>query len=381
MINYDNIEFVAKTQFGLEECLAEELKQIGAKNITPVNRAVTFTGNQEILYKANLWLRTAINVLVPIRSFTIRDQEDLYRKVKNINWDNFFNVNNTFSIRSTVKSSLFNHTQYPALKSKDAIVDQFREKYGKRPSVELDMPDIKINIHITDRKCIVSLDSSGKTLNKRGYRQASVLAPINEVLAAGILKLINWKSDQPLVDPMSGSGTFPIEAALLSKNIAPGLINPEFAFQNWKDFDKSLWSALILDAKEKKNSDVPNITANDIDSDTVFNTTKNIYKAGVGQHVDISNEDFFSMKIPENSVIIINPPYDVRLQKEDISELKIEFKEIRTDFNNMDKNLIEFKNEMAPIIDFKKQVQAQIVRYSAIAFTALLAMSIGLGQV
>lgn len=320
MIDYNNTEFVAKTLYGLEDCLAKELKELGAENITPINRAVKFTGNKELLYNANLWLRTALTILVPIKTFNIRNQEDLYNKIKLINWTSFFTVNNTFAINTTVKSKLFTHTQFPALKAKDAIVDQFREKFGKRPSIDVSNPEIRINLHISDYQCSISLDSSGKTLNKRGYRVAETRAPINEVLAAGILSLMEWDQKHTLVDPMCGSGTFSIEAALMATNKAPGLISPYFAFQNWKDYDSELLNQLIRKAKLQVEDTKAIIISNDIDRFVCRNTPKNFLKADVNRIIKFSNEDFLKMNFKPGSVIILNPPYDVRLRNSDIND-------------------------------------------------------------
>ena len=321
MIKYNNVEFVAKTHYGLEELLANELNQLGAKEITIINRAVKFKGNKELLYKSNLWLRTAVNVLVPISSFKIRNQHDLYEKVKQLDWLSYFDNNQTFSIHSSVHSDLFQHTQFPALKAKDAIVDKFREATGTRPSIDTKFADIRINLHISNNLCNISLDSSGKTLNKRGYRVGEIKAPINEVLAAGIIKLTNWQPSSPLFDPMCGSATFSIEAALSANNIAPGLINPKYAFQNWKDYNPELFEKVIIDAKKEKIDAPSKIMASDIDQRVLRNTTKNIFQANLNKKIQLTDYNFFNLKPEKGSTIILNPPYDVRLRSENINQL------------------------------------------------------------
>lgn len=320
MINYQQHPIIVKTQFGLEHVLANELTKLGATEVTPINRAVSFKGSKELVYKANLWLRTAISVLIPIKVFTIRNQQDLYDQVKQINWSDFFDVEQTFAIHANVHSDLFKHTQFPALKAKDAIVDQFREQTQNRPSIDINDPDIRINLHIGGNKCTLSLDSSGKTLNKRGYRGPGNKAPLNEVLAAGIISLAGWNGNTDLIDPMCGSGTFSCEAAWIAENIAPGLLVPNFAFKSWKDYDSELFMKLVKEAKAAQTNLKRTILANDISDKTLRNTAKNLQKAGLSGKVKISNQNFFEMSIKPGSTIIINPPYDIRLKTDDIND-------------------------------------------------------------
>ena len=212
--NTDNFELVAKTFKGLEDVLADELKELGAFDINILNRAVSFKGDNTLMYKANLWLRTALKILKPISKFKAKNEIDLYKGISQITWSDYFNVDDTLCIQTTVNSSYFNHTQYVALKSKDAIVDQFRNYYGKRPSIDTENPTILINIHIYEDECQIAIDSSGESLHKRGYRVNSTIAPLNEVLAAGLILISGWNRKCNFLDPMCGSGTIPIEAAL-----------------------------------------------------------------------------------------------------------------------------------------------------------------------
>ena len=217
----EQFDIIAKTMFGLEEILAKELKEIGAQNIELLRRAVKYRGDNEILYKSNLHLRTAIKILKPFASFVVHNDTHLYEQIKRIEWDRFFGPTQTFAIDAFTSGEIFTHSKFVALKTKDAIVDQFRENFGERPSVDIADPDLRINIHIADKQCTVSLDSSGASLNKRGYRIEQTLAPISEVLAAGILKQMDWNGEVDLLDPMCGSGTFAIEAALMASKNTP----------------------------------------------------------------------------------------------------------------------------------------------------------------
>ncbi|GAF05295.1 THUMP domain-containing class I SAM-dependent RNA methyltransferase [Saccharicrinis fermentans] len=245
------MKLIAKTFHGLEGVLAEELEGIGAKEVKAVNRAVEFEGDKEILYKANLQLRTAIRILLPIHHFTAKNDQELYDEVKKFDWSTIMSVHETLAIDPVVFSEIFTHSQYVALKMKDAIVDQFREKEGKRPSVDVENPSIRLVIHLAKEKATISLDSSGDSLHKRGYRTGHHKAPLNEVLAAGMVMLSGWDKKMPLIDPMCGSGTILMEAVMLAKNYPPGLHKKSFGFMGWKDYDKKLWNKVVDEAKEK----------------------------------------------------------------------------------------------------------------------------------
>ena len=245
-----NGEFIliAKTSFGLENILKDEIIALGAKDVKAITRAVTFTANQEILYKANLWLRTALKIIKPFHQFTAKNEHELYKKIKAYDWQQHLTVNTTFAIETVVNSIYFNHSQFVALKTKDAIVDQFREIDGIRPSVDLQNPDVKIHLHINEEQCSLALDSSGEVLYKRGWRIEQNEAPLNEVLAAGMILLSGWDKESPFYDFMCGSGTLLIEAGLMACNAAPGILRKHYGFMNWKDFDKTLWEKIYNEA-------------------------------------------------------------------------------------------------------------------------------------
>ena len=236
-------EMIAKTFQGLEEVLAAELTTLGADNIQTGRRMVAFTGDKEMLYRANFCLRTALRILRPIKHFTAADADAVYEAVKEIRWEDYLDPAKTFAVDATVFSEDFRHSKFVSYRVKDAIADYFREKTGKRPSVSITKPDVLLNIHIAQTDCTLSLDSSGESLHRRGYRQEAVEAPLNEVLAAGMILLTGWKGECDLIDPMCGSGTIPIEAALIARNIAPGLFRRGYAFEHWPDFDATCWSA------------------------------------------------------------------------------------------------------------------------------------------
>ena len=234
-------EMIAKTFQGLEEVLAKELTALGANDIAIGRRMVSFTGDKAMLYKANFCLRTAIRILKPIKHFEARDADEVYEQVKAIEWEQYLDTEKTFAVDAVVFSEEFRHSKFVSYKVKDAIVDYFREKCGNRPGVRVNKPDVLLNIHIAENNCTLSLDSSGESLHRRGYRQEAVEAPLNEVLAAGMILMTGWNGDCDLIDPMCGSGTIPIEAALIARNIAPGVFRQEYAFEKWKDFDRELF--------------------------------------------------------------------------------------------------------------------------------------------
>ncbi|MGE0090663.1 MAG: class I SAM-dependent RNA methyltransferase [Bacteroidales bacterium] len=314
----EKFEIIATTIFGLEEVLADELREIGATDVELLNRAVRFKGDKAMLYKSNLLLRTAVKILKPIHSFFAADEQQLYDNIKKIDWSEYFTYNNTFAIDGATHSDIFSHSKYVALKSKDAIADQFREKYGIRPSVDPANPDMRINVHINDRSVIVSLDSSGSSLGKRNYRLAQSEAPISEVLAAGIILLSQWDKKCDFIDPMCGSGTFPIEAALLANNIPSGR-NRKFGFEKWKDFDEEIWNKIKDEANSKIiHSDVK-IFAKDSDKNAIAIAVENSKRAGVHDLIEFESVDFFQTTHTEGKgIVVINPPYGERLKMDDI---------------------------------------------------------------
>jgi len=315
----EKFEIIATTIFGLEEILASELREIGATDVELLNRAVRFKGDKAMLYKSNLLLRTAVKILKPIHSFFAANEQQLYDNIKKIDWSEYFSYNNTFAIDGATHSDIFNHSKYVALKSKDAIADQFREKYGIRPSVDPANPDMRINVHINDKSVIVSLDSSGSSLGKRNYRLAQSEAPISEVLAAGIILLSQWDKKCDFIDPMCGSGTFPIEAALIANNIPSGR-NRKFGFEKWNDFDEEIWNKIIDEANSKIIHADVKIFAKDSDNYIVDMAIENAKRAGVDNLINFECVDFFHTTHTEGKgIVIINPPYGERLQVNEIT--------------------------------------------------------------
>ncbi len=312
-------EIIATTLFGLEEILAQELRELGAADIEVLSRAVRYKGDSEMLYKSNLLLRTAVKVLKPIGTFYAANEQQLYDKIKKINWDEYFSYNKTFAIDGSTHSEIFTHSKFIALKSKDAIADQFREKYDIRPSVDTENPDLRINVHINDKTVIVSLDSSGSSLGKRNYRLAQTEAPINEVLAAGIILLSGWDKTCDFIDPMCGSGTFPIEAALLANNIPSGR-NRKFGFETWGDFDLNLWNDVKAKADSNIISSNVKIFANDVDNKALDIAFANAKRAGVTSHITFDTIDFFHTSHDTGKgLVVMNPPYGERLQINEIT--------------------------------------------------------------
>lgn len=314
----ETFDIIAKTLFGFEQILANELHALGVTDVELLTRAVKFQGNQELLYKSNYHLRTAIKILKPIATANVNSTEMLYQMVQSIQWDEYMSTSQTFAIDGVTKGEVFTHSQFVALKSKDAIVDQFRTKYGVRPSVDVENPDIRINVHIADTTCTVSLDSSGISLGKRGYKSRQVQAPLSEVLAAGIIILTGWDKKAPFVDVMCGSGTFPIEAALIARNIPPGSFRT-FTFENWNDFDPALWSRIKREAKREIKPLEPGIIqAFDIDQKAMDMSWENAQRARVENHITFKTLDFFKSK-PEtdHGMLIMNPPYGQRLEDRD----------------------------------------------------------------
>ncbi|MCB0465914.1 MAG: class I SAM-dependent RNA methyltransferase [Aequorivita sp.] len=317
-----NFKMVAKTLFGMEELLAQELRQLGASEIEIGTRNVSFEGDTGFMYKANLCCRTAIKILKPITAFNIFTEEDLYKKIYEMPWETYMDVKGTLAVNATVFSDVFTHSQYIALKTKDAIVDRFRDREGLRPDVDLDHPTLRINVHIDRNICTVSLDSSGESLHKRGYKVESTLAPINEVLAAGILMLSGWQGQCNFLDPMCGGGTMLTEAAMIACNIPPNLNREEFGFETWPDFDVDLYEK-IEEAALKKVRDFPHkIFGFDTDPVAVKKAKENIKSANLQDFIEVKQQDFFQSEKEGNKplYIVFNPPYDERISVNDIEE-------------------------------------------------------------
>ena len=309
---------IAKTFMGLEQVLAQELTELGAINVEIGRRMVSFTGNKEMMYRANFQLHTAIRILKPIAHFKANSAEDMYAEVRKIDWSKYILPGKTFSVDSVVYSDEFRNSRFVTYKVKDAIVDQFREKTGKRPSISVSNPDIRLNIHIAEDKATLSLDSSGESLHRRGYRQESVEAPLNEVLAAGMILMTGWKGDTDFIDPMCGSGTIPIEAALIARNISPGVFRKEFAFEKWPDFDAELFDEIYNDDSQEREFS-HHIYGYDADMKAVNTARMNVKAAGLSRDITITQQNFKDFQQPtEKSIIVMNPPYGERISTDNL---------------------------------------------------------------
>lgn len=320
MVN--NFRMVAKTLHGLEELLAQELRELGASSIEKGRRSVHFEGDTGFMYKANLCCRTAIKILKPISHFNVFKEEDLYEKVYSIPWENYMEADGSLAVDASVFSKVFTHSQYIALKTKDAIVDRFRNRSGKRPDVDLRHPTLRVNIHIDRNICTVSLDSSGESLHKRGYKMKSTQAPINEVLAAGIIMLSGWKGQCHFLDPMCGSGTFLTEAAMIACNIPPNLNREEFGFETWPDFDESLFTTIEEAALKRIKDFNHTILGYDNDPIALRIARENIKSANLQEFVKVELKDFLETEKPtkEYWYVVFNPPYDERLSIENVEQ-------------------------------------------------------------
>ncbi len=316
----EKFKIVVKTFAGLEPVLAMELKALGAEGVTPERRAVSFLGDKELLYKANFLLRTALKVLKPIAQFKVNKKEDLYSKAKIIPWSEYLTLDKSFSIESTVQSEMFVNSMYASLKVKDAIADYFRESLGKRPSVNTEDPDIRVHVYLMGDYCEISLDSSGESLHKRGYRIRQGEAPINEVLAAGMIMLTGWDGATDFLDPMCGSGTLLIEAAMIARGIPAGIYRKSYGFEKWPDFDDELFSE-IYNADYERESSI-RIFGSDISVQSCAIARANIKNAGLSKTIEVETKDFLDLDPPfGNGTILTNPPYGERLRAGSITEL------------------------------------------------------------
>lgn len=312
-------EMLAKTFKGLEQVLATELVQLGANNVQVERRAVSFTGDKRMLYTANMCLRTASRVLVPILSFRAQKADDIYEQVKALDWSQYMTVKTTFQIDATVYSDYFRHSQFVTYRVKDAIVDYWMERENQRPSVKLEGADLYLNVHIAGDRVTLSLDSSGESLHKRGYRVANTQAPINEALAAGMLLLAGWNGQSDFYDPMCGSGTLLIEAALIARNIAPGVYRQGFAFEKWADFDANLWDEVYNDDSREREFK-HKIYGSDAGFYAVQAATKNIQSASLQRDIEVKQIRVEELRLAdtntEGALVMINPPYGERLSQD-----------------------------------------------------------------
>ena len=319
----ENFKMIAKTFYGFEEILSEELLKLGAQKIIKGNRNVSFYGDKGFMYKSNISLRTALKIIKPIKEFKFKDIDEYYKKIYEIKWEDYLDFNSSFLINSVVfNSKIFNNSKFTSLKAKDAIVDRFRNKFKNRPSINSFNPELKIEIHVNRNFCTISLDSSGESLHKRGYKKYNSAAPLNEVLAAGIILMSAWDKKSDLLDPMCGTGTFLIEAAMIARNIAPNLNRLAFAFEKWKDWDNELFETIEESVKSKEIEFEHKLYGFDISSAMIKKAEKNIEISGLGVDIEIVKKDFLtSIKTDNDKLhVLINPPYDKRISA-DVNQL------------------------------------------------------------
>ena len=354
-------ELIAKTFMGLEPVLAKELAQLGASDVQIGRRMVSFMGDQELMYRANFQLHTAIRILKPIKYFKALSADDVYEGVKDIDWSEYIALDKTFAVDSVVFSEEFRHSKFVAYKVKDAIVDQFRERTGKRPNISISNPDIRLHIHVAEDQCTLCLDSSGESLHRRGYRQESVEAPLNEVLAAGMILMTGWQGDCDFIDPMCGSGTLLIEAALIARNMAPGLFHKEFAFEKWPDFDADLFDKIYNDDSQEREFH-HHIYGYDIDVKAVNTARLNAKAAGLTSDITIEERDFKDFVKPkEKSILVCNPPYGERISTPDLlGTYKMIGERLKHEFTGNDAWILSYREECFDQIGLKPSIKIPV---------------------
>ena len=354
-------ELIAKTFMGLEPVLAKELTQLGANDVQIGRRMVSFQGDKELMYRANFQLHTAIRILKPIKHFKALSADDVYEEIKDIDWSEYIALDKTFAVDSVVFSEEFRHSKFVAYKVKDAIVDQFREKTGKRPNISISNPDIRLHIHIAEDQCTLCLDSSGESLHRRGYRQESVEAPINEVLAAGIILMTGWHGETDFIDPMCGSGTLLIEAALIARNMAPGLFRKEYAFEKWPDFDRELFDEIYNDDSQEREFN-HHIYGYDVDIKAVNTARLNVKAAGLSSDITIEEQDFKNFTQPkEKSIMVTNPPYGERISTNDLlGTYKMIGERLKHQFTGNEAWILSYREECFAQIGLKPSIKIPV---------------------
>lgn len=354
-------ELIAKTFMGLEPILAQELIELGANDVQIGRRMVSFTGDKAMMYRANFQLHTAIRILKPIHHFKARSAEEVYDVIKGIEWEQYIQAGKTFSVDSVVYSEEFRNSRFVTYKVKDAIVDYFREKTGKRPNISVTNPDIQLHIHIAEDNATLCLDSSGESLHRRGYRQDSVEAPLNEVLAAGMILMTGWRGETDFIDPMCGSGTLPIEAALIARNMAPGIFRKEYAFEKWPDFDADLFEEIYNDDSREKDFN-GHIYGYDIDIKAVNTATMNVKAAGLSKDITITQQDFKDFKQPKNPAIIVtNPPYGERISTPDLlGTYKMIGERLKHEFKGNEAWVLSYRDECFQAIGLKPSLKTPL---------------------
>ena len=362
----NEFELIAKTFMGLEPVLAKELTQLGANNVQIGRRMVSFTGDKEMMYRANISLHTAIKVLKPIYRFKAQSADDVYEEIKKIDWSQYLDNEHTFAVDSVVFSEEFRHSKFVSYKVKDAIVDQFREKTGSRPNISVANPDLRLHIHIADvapgkSECTLCLDSSGESLHRRGYRQESVEAPLNEVLAAGMILMTGWQGETDFIDPMCGSGTLLVEAALIARNMAPGLFRKEYAFEKWPDFDAELFDHIYND-DSKEREFTHHIYGYDIDMKAVNTARLNVKAAGLTADITVEQQDFKDFTQPKDkSIMVCNPPYGERISTPDLlGTYRMIGERLKHQFLNNDAWILSYREECFEQIGLKPSIKIPV---------------------
>lgn len=363
-----NREFamIAKTMAGLEDVLAEELIALGANNLEIGTRMVSFEGDLSLLYKANICCRTALRILRPVYTFKARNTDEIYKRIKAMNWYEHLTEDSTFAIDAITFSELFTHSKFVAYRVKDAIVDYFMQKTGKRPSVDTKDPDLLINFHIAHDTCTLSFDSSGESLHKRGYRMAQTEAPLNEVLAAGMILKTGWRGESDFVDPMCGSGTLLIEAAMIAMNVPPGIYRSNFAFEKWKNFNKELFEHIYNDDSGEREFN-HKIYGSDISAEAIAIAEQNIKSAGVGRHIELKTMPFekYTEAPSETGILVTNPPYGERIKPEDLFGLYEKLGErLKHVFIGYSAWVLSYKKECFNKIGLKPTKKVQLVNGS-----------------
>lgn len=364
-MNNETFEMVAKTLYGLEEILAGELLALGANDLQIGRRMVSFTGDKELLYRANFCCRTALRILKPIYHFKAKDADTVYKEVKKVEWEKYMSLDKTFAIDSVIYSEDFNHSKFVAYRTKDAIVDYFMEKYEKRPSVRVNNPDLYINIHISHNDCTLSIDSSGESLHKRGYRVDQTEAPLNEVLAAGMILKTGWKGESNFVDPMCGSGTLLIEAAMIALNIAPGIHHKEFAFEKWVDFDQELFDRIYNDESREREFNFK-CYGSDISQTAIDISLENIRSAGLVKYIELKTTGLQQYTdAPKPGIMVTNPPYGERISTRDLlglySMIGERMKHVFTGYNVW---IISYKDECLEKIGLRPSEKMKLINGS-----------------
>lgn len=349
---------IAKTFMGLEDILAQELLELGANNVEKGRRMVSFTGDKALMYRANFALRTAIRILKTIRHFRAKSADQVYDNIKEIDWSEYIGEGKTFTVDSVVYSEEFSNSRFVTYKVKDAIVDQFRERTGKRPNISVADADVRLNIHIAEDRATVSLDSSGESLHRRGYRQEAVEAPLNEVLAAGMIMMTGWTGETDFIDPMCGSGTLAIEAALIARNIAPGVFRKKYAFEKWPDFDAELFDDIYNDDSREREFE-HHIYGYDIDFKAVNMSKLNVKAAGLSSDITIEQQDFKDFRGHDGKAIIVtNPPYGERISTPNLLETyRMIGERLKHAFKEGDAWILSYREECFQQIGLKPSVK------------------------